>query len=1123
MRNKKRHSPKNAGPVRLQRREAPTSQTAAELTARGIAAALAGDFDSALAWFSAITRSNPQDAVALHHQARVLLDLKRLDEAATYFRRALAVRPHWSEARFNLGVTLNRLGRHQEVLDTLEPGASASPQNYDLHFNRAVALLNLDRFEEALSSCTQALACRPDDFGALLNRGTALVGLDRDDEALACFERALARHPNHPAALVNVGVALQALDRPHESIEFVQRALSIDSRNADAWHNLGCALQALDRRQEARMACTAALSIDPHHAAALQQGALAALADGRLLEGFKAYENRWKVLPYRNFELDTAAPLWRGDAPLAGRRLLLYAEQGLGDTLQFVRYVPLLAAADGAQVILRAPAVLLPLLATLRGGIELVAENQPLPAHDLRCPLLSLPLAFGTTLATIPAEIPYLRADPARAAEWARRLDPRTGRPRIGVVWRGGAVFKRRALRDMRLQNLCALFELDAQFISLQKEVPDEDRPLLDGLPVAQHGEFLRDFADTAALVDNLDLVVAVDTAVAHLAGALGKPVWIMSRFAGCWRWMRDRSDSPWYPTARLFRQKEFKNWESVVQDVVAAGREFVHHWSRSAVACAESGVACADVALRACQETPALPGPSSESAVALTADQEVALGASHGASGRDHEALLCFERALRIEPLHLRALYNRGAALAHLGLHAPALAAFDKTLQVNPDHAGAMLGRGIALANLERFEEAVPCFEWVTTRQTEHVEALCGLGFALGKLGRAEEGLRGVDRALSLRPDYVDAHYRRGYLLCWLDRLTEALATFEHILAVDPNHQDARCDRSLVLLARGEYAEGFEQYESRWLTRGAGSRPVSDAPLWLGSSSLEGKCILVCSEQGLGDVLQFSRYAALLAHRAAEVILRVPEPLVQLMRSLPGAVRVIGAADPLPAHDFHCPLLSLPLAFATRLETIPAQVPYLHCSAEAAARWAAALGPRRKPRIGIAWAGRQVPPLTQVRDVALEALLPLLELDAQFISLQQTVPPRDRALLESLPLARYGETVRDFADCAGLIENLDLVISVDTAVVHLAGALGKPVWLMNRKASCWRWLRGRNDSPWYPTLRLFRQQELNDWAGVVLDVISALRQWSPSSPDDAAAVISAPPVKHECRQQAIG
>jgi tetratricopeptide (TPR) repeat protein len=1053
-----------------------------ELTDQGIAAAVAGDFDSALACFSAITRSNPQDAVALHNHGRVLVDLKRLDEAADYFRRALAAQPHWPEARFNLGVTLNQLGRHQEVLDALESGAPVSPQNYDLHFNRGVALLNLDRFEEALLSCTQALSCRPDDFGALLNRGTALVGLDRDDEGLACFERARALNANHPAAWVNVGVALHALDRPHEAIECVQRALSTDPGNADAWHNLGCALEALDRRQEARTACKAALGIDPHHAAALQQASLADLADGRLLEGFKAYENRWKVLPYRTFKLDTAAPLWLGDAPLAGRRLLVYAEQGLGDTLQFVRYVPLLAAHDGAQVVLRAPAVLLPLLETLPGAVELVAESQPLPAHDFRCPLLSLPLVFGTTLQTIPAQIPYLRADPARAAQWACRLEPRTGRPRIGVVWRGGTVFKRRALRDMRLQNLSPLFELDAQFISLQKEIPEEDRALLGRLPVAQHGESLRDFADTAALVENLDLVIAVDTAVAHLAGALGKPVWIMSRLAGCWRWLRDRGDSPWYPTARLFRQREFKNWESVVQEVVAAGREFVHQWRQSSSPSAAAAV-------HAGQETPVLPGLHSEGAEALTADEAVALGASLGASGRDHEALLCFERALRIEPLHLRALYNRGAALAHLGLHAPALSAFDKTLQIKPDHAGAMLGRGIASANLERFEEAVACFEWVTARHAEHVEALCGLGFALGKMGRPEEGLRFVDRALSLRPDYADAHYRRGYLLCWLDRLTEALATFEQILAVDPNHQDARCDRSLVLLAQGNYAEGFQQYESRWLTRGASSKPVTEAPLWLGSNSLEGKTILVFAEQGLGDVLQFSRYAALLAHRAAAVILRVPEPLVQLMRSLSGAVRVIGEAEPLPAHDFQCPLLSLPRAFATRLETIPAQVPYLHCAPQAAARWAAALGPKRKPRIGIAWAGRQVAPLTRVRDVPLEALLPLLELDAQFISLQQTVPERDRTLLESLTLGRHGEELRDFADCAGLIENLDLVISVDTAVVHLAGALGKPVWLMNRKASCWRWLRGRDDSPWYPTLRLFRQQQLNDWAGVVAAV----------------------------------
>jgi hypothetical protein len=261
-----------------------------------------------------------------------------------------------------------------------------------------------------------------------------------------------------------------------------------------------------------------------------------------------------------------------------------------------------------------------------------------------------------------------------------------------------------------------------------------------------------------------------------------------------------------------------------------------------------------------------------------------------------------------------------------------------------------------------------------------------------------------------------------------------------------------------------------------------------------LGASSPSGKTILVHHEQGLGDTLQFIRYVPLLARAGARVVLRLPAALLEIMRTLEGVAQIVSDTDPLPAHDLHCPVMSLPLAFGTTMQTIPAGVPYLRADPARTDRWGACLGTKLRPRIGLVWAGRQRPPINYARDLPLAALRPLLQLDAEFLSLQREMAPADSIALASMRgISRHGDALGDFADTAALLANLDLVIAADTSVVHLAGAMGTPVWVMNRYAPCWRWLRGRTDSPWYPTARLFRQTSFGDWAGVVAQIGQAL------------------------------
>jgi hypothetical protein len=290
--------------------------------------------------------------------------------------------------------------------------------------------------------------------------------------------------------------------------------------------------------------------------------------------GFEVYERRWDADQHRAFRRDFALPLWTGAEDVAGKTVLLHAEQGFGDTIQFSRYAPLLAA-RGARVVLEVQEPLRTLMASLSGVAQILSRGEALPDFDLHCPLLSLPRAFGTELRAIPNAVPYLAVAKDAVTRWGARLGA-SGRRKIGIAWSGRPTHKNDRNRSVTLADFLKIFAgTDAAIVSLQREVRDADAAMLrERADVIHFGENLRDFADTAALMENLDLVIAVDTSVVHLAGALGKPVWVLLPFMPDWRWLLDRDDSPWYPNARLFRQDESRAWDSVIASVNAALRE---------------------------------------------------------------------------------------------------------------------------------------------------------------------------------------------------------------------------------------------------------------------------------------------------------------------------------------------------------------------------------------------------------------------------------------------------------------------------------------------------------------------------------------------------------------------
>jgi tetratricopeptide (TPR) repeat protein len=434
----------------------------------------------------------------------------------------------------------------------------------------------------------------------------------------------------------------------------------------------------------------------------------------------------------------------------------------------------------------------------------------------------------------------------------------------------------------------------------------------------------------------------------------------------------------------------------------------------------------------------------------------------------------------------------NLGTALKALNRLEEAVAGFNRAIQLKPDYAEAYSNRGNALQSLGRLDDAVASYDRAIALRPGDAEFHSNRGNALLGLNRADEALASHDRAIQLRPEHAEAHSNRGYALQALNRLDAAVASYDRAIQLQPGHAEAHWNKALTLLIAGDYENAWPLYEWRWKREGAtGLRRTFPQPLWLGTGSLRDKTILLHSEQGLGDTLQFCRYATLVAGLGARVILEVPAPLAGLLRDLEGVAELIARGDPLPRFDFHCPLLSLPLAFRTTLANVPSPRGYLRADPARLSQWTATLGHRNGPRAGLVWSGSARTGYDQRRSLGLAQLLRHLPQDWSYVCLQKDLTAADREILQQHPNVRHWPN--DFSDAAALVQLMDVVITVDTSLAHLSGALGQRTWVLLPFSPDWRWLLERPDSPWYPSARLFRQETPGDWESPLAKLAGAL------------------------------
>lgn len=852
-------------------------------------------------------------------------------------------------------------------------------------FKAALQLLDAGNLSTAIEQLEAITARFPDEPAVWFNLGRAYDMSEQLARAADCYLAALRLKPDSPAILFFLGRIHQKQKAFEDAETCLLKAHELMPESTEILLELGAALVQLDKTQDAFACCDKILAINPHSLEARFNLAYLQLRNGDYLAGFANFEARLAMDKLKIDLRQYPQPRWDG-SPLDGKSVLVFGEQGMGDVIQFARYLPLIAE-RGGKITLEVDPPLIPLFEAFPGISRLLPKSVTPPLTDLYIHMLSLPHIFGTTLETVPKNIPYLVPDDGKVAEWGQLLADTAGY-RVGLVWRGSPnnpIDKERSCPLALFSPLAAIPGLT--FFSLQVGAGTEEIASAGSMELIDHTGQLKDFSDTAAFIANLNLVIGVDTAVTHLAGAMGKPVWVILPYVYDWRWIMRRTDTPWYPTMRIFWQDTDRTWAPVIPQVRNALEQLL----------------------------------------------------TNGSTETDFG--------------DIESCYRLGVKFKEEG-------------------------------NLASAEH---CFRWIASKAPDLPDPQHSLGVVLHLKGQLQEAIEHYQQAIAGDPNFAQAHYNLANAQLQSGRYSEAIDSVRAAIACDNGYSDAHWLLGMLLLQSGDFKNGWREYEWRWQARAFHAKlPKLERPRWDGSP-LEGKTILIRMEQGRGDMIQFVRYAPMVAAMGAKVIVSAAPELLSLLSTVRGVSGVVSQDEKLPEFDMHIPVLSLPFILRTTLDTIPNETPYLTPNPDKVEAWEKILPNDGSYRVGIAWQGSPAHRDDQNRSCALSEFLVLADLPSvTLFSLQLGHGVEQiKQMHPSMRVVDFTEHIHDFSDTAALMANLDLIITVDTATAHLAGALGRQVWTLLPFVPEWRWMLDREDSPWYPGMRLFRQSSPGDWSKV--------------------------------------
>ena len=1084
--------------------------------------------------------AGPQTAACLNDLGTVYLADARYTKALICFKNAAALDPALPAAHNNGGLALKALGRCGEAIAWFHKALDLNPAYGEAHLNLGLALQAAGHAADAENALLAAIRHKPNYAKAHCCLGDLLDTQGETAGAIDCFRMAIRINPGYVAAYHHLAHGLARNDRLDEALGYLSEAARIDPARAETFCNLGSLLRQIRRFDEALQMYQRAIALRPDFVEAHFNLSLVQLLLGDFENGWTEYEWRLRwFLPQSGYPRRHGLPLWQNQ-PLMGKTLLVYDEQGFGDALMFSRYLSQLKGL-GARVVLEVRQPLYPLFQGLPFLTEVVpryADRRPETRCDYCLPLCSLPGRLHTTAQTVPAPVPYLAADAPSTDVWLERLG-HGAELKIGLVWSGSDIDPAR-----RCDPACFAPLLQLQGIAwygLQREaLPKGFKP--DG--VIDLGPDLHHFGDTAALIENLDLVISIDTATAHLAGAMGKPVWVLLPYVPDWRWFPDRPDSPWYPTMRLYRQPARGDWQAPIAQMLKDLDQWIQEqrprthgrptrdsgtenardlfFDQGQAFHSQGDLAAAEHAYhQALVHDPCM------------AEAHYNLGIIRYRNQALSEAVDCFRKAVDLKPDFAEAAYNLGIALDDRHQSEQAIAAYRHALQIRPDFAPAAYNLGLTLQTQGRLDLAIQAFRAAIRADPQHAHAYNNLGLACHLSGNLAQAVTAFTHAIRIKPDLVAAYHNLGNVYLDLEEfpktihyyeqalnflaedadaqfkmgklyqehlyLQQSTHAFNQTLTIQPQRADAHLGLATNHLLQGDFKSGWR--ELQWRFNIAQHRiniypHQYEAPLWQGQS-FPGRTLLVHAEQGLGDTLQFARFIPAVKALGGQIVFEVQHSLLPLFAGLPGAdrVRAIPEHKP-PQEDFDLcsPLLSVPHFLQVALEHLQCKVPYLHAEPQKIAHWRQ----RRLPgnlHIGIVWTGSPVHKRNHQRscDPLLFAELAAIE-GIRIYSLQKDADPGlCRSLTKRMGLIHWGADLEDFSDTAAALAAIDLLISVDTSVAHLAGALARPVWTLLPYLPDWRWMLARHDSPWYPTMRLFRQRKPGDWNSVFVQVKAAL------------------------------
>jgi tetratricopeptide (TPR) repeat protein len=526
-------------------------------------------YKNAIISYSKCIDLNKDYASAYNNSGTIYLeDLKEYENSVSNFQQFLTLAPDSSLGHYNLGTALKALKRYDDALASYAHAIQLKPDYAEAYYNQGVTFGELKRYDDALASYAHAIQLKPDYAEAYYNQGVTFGELKRYVDALASYAHAIQLKPDYAEAYSNEGVTYNELKRYEDALVSYAHAIQLKPDYAETYSNQGVTYNELKRYENALVSYDRAIQLKPDYAEAYLNKSLLKILLGEYEEGWSLYEWRWKGSQQKDFIRNFKQPLWLGEESIKDKKILIHIEQGLGDVIQFCRYIPMIEALAPKQIIFEVPKSLVSILSTIKSKFSVVEQGVPIPEFDIHCPIMSLPHAFKTIVDRIPSSIPYLYADVNKTKLWNKKLGIKT-KPRIGLVWSGSTIHKNDHNRSLLLRQLEPLLKLPFEFHCLQKEIRPIDLESLNEYEIIQqHHHDLVDFSDTAALIESLDFVISVDTSVAHLAGALGKKVFILLPFASDYRWMADRADSPWYSTATLFRQPSPFDWDSTLADI---------------------------------------------------------------------------------------------------------------------------------------------------------------------------------------------------------------------------------------------------------------------------------------------------------------------------------------------------------------------------------------------------------------------------------------------------------------------------------------------------------------------------------------------------------------------------